>query len=358
MINANGDAVFNNITARGAIRTAVFEYAEIQAVGGIFIFRPSSTIRSAAIDGNNLVLSVEKPLLFKVGQWCKVSNYIGKDQEPIDTQPILLNNGLTHVYRVESKETIGGITYITLLDAAAMVEGDDAIVSDATDLIGGALIDMGNKAGISNYGIGINSSDNTVNLPARAISLFETVIDETKEPKVSYNYRGILGTLPPMSSGINQQIYQHMQGTQGIYTDNMYIGDGNQYIAFYEDGNHQKQLKIKANTIVYEVDGQGNETTWEEHIDNEIDSNLPITVKVESNSGNMILTTESNITLTCTVLKGNTDITNSVTTFTWTKLDKNGVVDTEWTPSSSGASIVISAIDIVAKAIFVCTVEF
>ena len=32
MINADGDAVFNNITARGAIKTAVFEYAEIQAV--------------------------------------------------------------------------------------------------------------------------------------------------------------------------------------------------------------------------------------------------------------------------------------------------------------------------------------
>ena len=75
MINAAGDAVFNNITARGAIKTAVFEYAEIQAVGGVFIFRPSSTIRSAAVDGNNLILTVEKPILFKTNDWCKISNY-------------------------------------------------------------------------------------------------------------------------------------------------------------------------------------------------------------------------------------------------------------------------------------------
>ncbi len=362
MINADGDAVFNNITARGAIKTTVFEYAEIQAIGGIFIFRPSSTIRSAAIDGNNLVLSVEKPLLFKVGQWCKVSNYIGKDQEPIDTQPILLNNGLTHVYRVESKETIGGITYITLLDAAAMVEGNDAIVSDVTDLIGGALIDMGNKAGTSNYGIGINSSDNTVNLPARAISLFETVVDETQEPKISYNYRGILGTLPSMSSGVNSNVYQYMQGTQGIYTDNMYIGDGNQYIAFYTDGNYQKQLKIKANTIVYEVDGQGNETTWEEHINNEIDEQIPIRVEIVSSAGELFVREDIRTTLTCYVYKGTNEITNQVTKFTWSKyiINSSGtkVKDETWARLSSGRQITIGPEDVASKAIFECEVEF
>ena len=357
MINAEGDAVFNNITARGAIKTAVFEYAEIQAVGGIFIFRPSSTIRSAAVNGNNLILSVEKPILFKIGQWCKVSNYIGKDQEPIDTQPILLNNGLTHVYRVESKETIDGITYITLLNAAAMVEGDDAVVSDVTDLIGGALVDMGNKAGTSNYGIGINSSDNTVNLPARAISLFETAIDETKNPKVSYEYRGILGTLPPSGAGItvNNNIYQYMQGTQGIYTDNMYIGDDNQYLAFYTDGNNNKRLKINASEIVYDI-VEGQEVSWEEHIDSEIDDATPILVEISSNIGNLILRTDTIVTLTCTVRKGNRDITSQVSTFTWSKMDRSGNIDPDWSAPTSGNQITVAASDIYAKAIFICEV--
>lgn len=249
MINADGDAVFNNITARGAIKTAVFEYAEIQAVGGIFIFRPSSTIRSAAVDGNNLVLSVEKPVLFKANQWCKVSNYTadGEAENP-DTSDILLNNGLTHVYQVQR---IQGSNDIVLLGAAAMVEGQNAVVDSADDLIGGALIDMGNKTGNSNYGIGINSSDNTVNLPARAISLFETVIDETKEPKVSYNYKGILGTLPSRNSGVQAgPLYEsYMEGTQGIYTNNMYIGDDKQYIAFYKDGNGDAQLRLVAKSF-------------------------------------------------------------------------------------------------------------
>ena len=356
MINKDGDAVFNNITARGAIRTAVFEYAEIQAVGGVFIFRPSSTIRSAAVSGNNLVLTVEKPLLFKVGQWCKISNYIsdGEATNP-DVTNILLTNGLTHVYQI-TDVTEGNIT---LSGAKALL---DAIDKDANVLIGGALIDMGRKSndsgyddGIHNYGIGVNSSDNTVNLPARAISLFETVIDETKEPKVSYKYRGILGTLPTISAGVDSNIYQHMQGTQGIYTDNMYIGDNNQYLAFYTDSNDNKHLKINSSEIVYDIiDGQ--EVTWEEHIDEEVDNATPIMVEISSNIGNMILKTDTVVTLTCTVKKGNTDITSQVSTFTWTKLDRSGNIDPDWSSPTSGNQITIAASDVHAKAIFICEV--
>ena len=255
MINKDGDAVFNNITARGAIKTAVFEYAEIQAVGGIFIFRPSSTIKEAEISGEDLILTVEKPLLFKVGQWCKISNYAnGNDTESgeatnPDVNNILLTNGLTHVYPVANvngrKVTLTGAKKL-LTDTGKTKE----------ELAGGALVDMGNKAngdgevGTSNYGIGVNSSDNTVNLPRRAISLFETVIDETKNPKVSYNYRGIFGTLPTMSSDKISPIYSaYMEGKQGIYTDNMYIGDKDQYIAFYKDGNGNSQLRLVAKSF-------------------------------------------------------------------------------------------------------------
>ena len=57
-----------------------------------------------------------------------------------------------------------------------------------------------------------------------------------------------------------------------IYTDNMYIGDDNQYIVFYEE-NGQKQLRIKANQIVYEVtDSDTGSTTWHDiaNIESEI----------------------------------------------------------------------------------------
>ena len=335
MINADGDAVFNNITARGAIKTAVFEYAEIQAVGGVFIFRPSSTIRSAAVDGNNLVLTVEKPILFKNGQWCKVSNYLDKNQEAIDSQSILLNNGLAHVYQVSR---VQGSNNIILLGAKAMIDGEHAVISSVDELIGGALVDMGNSNGTSNYGIGINSSDNTVNLPARAISLFETVVDDSEEIKVHYNYRGILGTLPPMNSGVNSNIYQYMQNTQGIYTDNMYIGDANRYLAFYTV-NGQKKLRIKASDIVFEG-ADGTEVDTKDSM---------IEVVITSSNGTIFKNNTGNTLLTCTVLQGNNDITSSVSSYTW---KKNGVIIS----GANTRTLTVTADDVASTAVYTCDI--
>ena len=378
MINKDGDAVFNNITARGAIKTAVFEYAEIQAVGGIFIFRPSSTIKTAQVSGTDLILTVEKPHLFKVGDWCKVSNYTTDGSEPNVTN-ILLSNGLTHTYKVVASS--GKV--VQLQGAAAMVVGASAI-TDLNSLIGGALVDMGDnlngngEVGTSNYGIGVNSSDNTVNLPRRAISLFETVIDETKNPKVSYKYRGILGTLPALQytgadAQVSQYYHDYLEGTQGIYTDNMYLGDHDQYITFYTDKTTgQKQLKIKANQVMFEVvDEEGQGTGQYQDVTQIEAEGVPgppgqdgedaINVVIESNIGNYILRTDTTITLTCTVYSGNTDITAQVTSFTWTKKNQDGSIDANWIPtlaSMDGRSILVDASDIQAKAIFVCTVEF
>ena len=326
MINKDGDAYFMNITARGAIKTAVFEYAEIEAVGGLFVFRPSSTIKSARISGNDLVVKVEKPFLFetikyteienpsgnpksqgwyeqgKYGyiktedttvdnektyfsrqdlfhSWCKISNYNSEGVEA-DVSSILSNNGLSHVYEISNISN----GEITLKDAAPFVEDvrrDGQTQADVLkELEGGALIDFGREAGTSgydegrhNYGIGVNSSDNTVNLPERAISLFETVIHPNEKIKVSYDYRGILGTLPVMEyTGANPKVnplyHNYMEKTQGIYTDNMYIGDKNQYLAFYTDNNGDKHLKISARDMVFGYDEEtGEEITWEQKID-------------------------------------------------------------------------------------------
>ena len=311
MINADGDAVFNNITARGAIKTAVFEYAEIQAVGGVFLFRPSSTIRKARINGADLILTVEKPQLFihvkysKVedpsseanpstegwyertnygyslstdtsvqsdteyyvrttptdqGSWCKISNYISNGTAPDATiQNILVNNGLTHVYQVigvnfdTNEVTLSGAAqFINAVKQTGQTDGDVL-----AGLEGGALVDMGRTDGSANYGIGVNSSDNTVNLPARAISLFETKINDTpaaNQVKVTYEYRGILGTLPVLpyngnNALVNPLYHDYLEDTQGIYTDNMYIGDSNQYITFYTavDKNKVKTKHLKVN---------------------------------------------------------------------------------------------------------------
>ena len=306
MINSDGDAYFNNITARGAIRTAVFEYAEIQAVGGIFIFRPSSTIKKAKIasNGTDLIVTVEKPLLFtnvvykttedttvqssktyykKVdygyekitnpsgnphaqdyyesleknnGNWCKISNYTSDSSGQAQIKNILLTNGLTHVYKISNINTSNG--EITLQNGnefiTALAHTPEEKEKLLDELKGGALIDMGREDRTANYGIGVNSSDNSVNLPPRSISLFETVIDKNKSVKVTYEYKGILGTLPWLryegsSAGeaLVAPLYNdYLKDTQGIYTNNMYIGDKDQYIAFYTDKSSSKHLSIVA----------------------------------------------------------------------------------------------------------------
>lgn len=362
IIDSNGDATFSNVSVRGAIKTAVFEYEEIQAVGGAFLFRPSSTIKSVryqpsiitVVDDetqetkevetyyhydeedteqttpiyNDLIVVVEKPLMFRKDNWVKLSNYNSLGADPADD---LTSYGLVHIYKVkniivpadESYELITlesgdnpyelGLyelfdnVYILTTDTAVdnqksyyqyigagdylpyeiILDGGAKILDTASieSIAGGALIDFGNHQttidahgqivdipGTQNYGIGINSSDNYVNLPARAISLFETTIHPDEDIKVTYNYRGILGTLPRMEyEGDNIQVaelyHKYMEGTQGIYTDNMYIGNENQYLAFYTDNNGNKHLKISAKEIIYEIDETTQqEITWEQKI--------------------------------------------------------------------------------------------
>lgn len=448
-INGYGDAIFNNVSVRGAIKTAVFEYSEIEAVGGAFLFRPSSSIKEAHIDGNDLILRVEKPLLFRQNEWVKLSNY----NTEADGQTILNDGGLTYVFKIGNQPT--NDKYIRLLNAAEdffeivdfdidkdnkyiqeagmgelvraydsnlvetiedeegfysheleielidnkqffisydyekyikqvttdsiivnifqentnsgldieedapdekteaemaqpyianiidEVESDEELTPEeslidvstlevrepdfiitydikymgnlaildktknntaepfvvatilrkityeaATDsttiedfndpitciytetvqsfnfqieeyntqlvngkynvneLEGGSIISFGYydndllyQNGIHNYGIGINSSDNYVNLPERAISLFETKIHPNDSVKVTYEYKGILGTLPRLSNDLvsNNLFNRYLAGTQGIFTNNMYIGDNKSYLAFYTD---------------------------------------------------------------------------------------------------------------------------
>ena len=363
--DTDGSAIFNNVTVRGSIKTSVFEYEEIQAVGGAFMFRPSSAVREVTVDGSDLVFTTEKPGLFKVGSWLKISNFSSADEQDEVTPDELNGFGLTYIYPVAS---ING-KQVRLTGAAEIINNG---VTTREELAGGSLIDMGNQAGTSNYGIGINSSDGFINLPPRTISLFETVIHPNQDPKVSYNYRGILGTLPDErvnNLSVNAQIYNNMRGTQGVYTDNMYIGDNNQFIAFYEDEHGDKQLKIKANQIVYEVvDEDTGQVDWHDVSDIEAEG-VPgppgpagqdaITVKIDSSAGEVFLNKRITTTLTCTVIKGNgTDITNQVTRFNWIKKNADGTVDTSWSRPLAGNTISISEADVTSKAIFICEVEF
>ncbi len=590
MINGYGDAIFNNISVRGSIKTSVFEYNEIQAVGGAFLFRPSTTIKTAYIDGNDLILTVEKPLLFRQDEWVKLSNYNTNST----AQDVLNSGGLTYVFKIGNNPTedktirllnaavdfyenfsfnidkdnkykqeagaqelamaynpnvistdidnegfiscelgrrlqenteffvrfnyekftmqvkkavikkeiffgdtevdtnitdenpepmtdaeklqpyeenttsydtgdndgsdinpeapvdvdtlesrnadiiltyellymgnlsildetqtntaepfvIGMFTKKTIYDVAndnttvIYYTNDNLITSiytsvasnfdfkieqyitqaidgkyNVNELEGGSIISFGfdsnsisYDAGAHNYGIGINSSDDYVNLPERAISLFESDIHPNAPVKVTYRFRGILGTLPYSIPNTHSGIYPYMRGTQGIYTDNMYIGDADQYLAFYTDDHGDKHLKISAKELVfgYDPDTQ-EEITWEQKID-EIETTPgpqgppgedSISVRIESTTGNTFVLGSTNTLLTCRVFQGTVEITNTVDTFTWIKYDKHGTQIVDWVPSQQGTKdgllknqIYIDSSDVEMKSIFYCEVTF
>ena len=503
MINGTGDAIFNNVSVRGAIKTAVFEYSEIEAVGGAFLFRPSSSIKTAQIDGNDIILTVEKPQLFKQYEWVKLSNCNSNDAQLVN------DGGLTHVYKVGNIPATDN--YVVLLDAGLdftsvevisdsdyyyydqtsgervehnpddeddLIEiteyddryyyeienfqlenekqyyisynfqkylkeaqaghisyyigqpGDEEPVFQEEDVIyignlaifdsglsntgetfliitnsqnitriystqegsaffyiqkievksnnvaeleGGALISFGYydndtqyEKGIHNYGIGINSSDNYVGLPERAISLFESKIHPDRSVKVTYDYKGILGTLPDLGDElVDRSVFaNNMAGTQGIFTNNMYIGDNTQYLAFYTDKNGNKQLKIKANQVVYEVvDEDTGEVDWKDvkDVSEGADGQDAITVEIDSTAGILFVNDVITSTLICTVKKGGVDITNNPNYniyYTWKKrLSDGSGYDPDWgRPLEHGNRIDITSQDVENKGIFECEV--
>ena len=183
-------------------------------------------------------------------------------------------------------------------------------------LEGAALMSFGRDTvdehgSLNNYGIAINSSDDFLALPPRAISLFETTIHPDKSIKVSYNFRGILGTLPHLPVGtVKENIYnQLMAGQQGIYTDNMYIGDENQYLAFYEDEQGYKHLKISAKEMIFEYDSEtGKETTWQDKIDEATQGADATVVTLTSTIGDVITDDVEQGAIYATVFTGGKEV--------------------------------------------------
>lgn len=287
-------------------------------------------------------------------------------KEDTESQSSFVADSSRLYVRTSTAETVELIVEIDNLTEIKALEGA-ALMSFGRDTVD-------EHGSLNNYGIAINSSDDFLALPPRAISLFETTIHPERSIKVSYNFRGILGTLPPMKEGVKQSVYKNMENTQGIYTDNMYIGDENQYLAFYEDEQGDKHLKISAREMIFSYDPEtGKETTWEEKIEDiETQPGPPgpagedaIAVRIESNIGNNFVIGNTGAILTCYVYQGNTEITSQITKFEWSKKDKDGNLVLDWIPEKQGVEdgllvnqIYVSANDVDMKSVFCCNVTF
>ena len=224
-------------------------------------------------------------------------------EEDTESQSSFVADSSRLYVRTSTAETVELIVEIDNLTEIKALEGA-ALMSFGRDTVD-------EHGSLNNYGIAINSSDDFLALPPRAISLFETTIHPEKSIKVSYNFRGILGTLPKLPKGsVKENIYnQLMAGQQGIYTDNMYIGDENQYLAFYEDSEGNKHLKISAKEMIFEYDPEtGKETTWQDKIDEATQGADAIVVTLTSTIGDVITDDVEQGAIYATVFTGGEEV--------------------------------------------------
>ena len=192
-----------------------------------------------------------------------------------------------------NEETESWSTQITLSKSGIskyIIAEQTAVIEDLSSLIGGSLISFGKEDQSSNYGIGINSGDGYINLPRRAISLFESEIHPNKTTKVSYDFKGIFGTLPNLgSSKVDYKYYKYLQDTQGVFIDNFYFGNNEQYITFYEGEDKKKHLVLKVQDLLFEGSNGNYLSIADSTAGLEIASDLSKAIKIDLGTPSILL---------------------------------------------------------------------
>lgn len=170
-------ATFNNISARGSIKAATFEYGIVQAIGGTMLIRPSSRI--ITINGQEVILeNLEGG--FEIGDYCLLER---KGGEPL-------------YYKIED---------VNYENKTIILNGSPSLTN-----IGSPIINLGKKGSI---GIGINGSSNEVyKMPSNSISILEFDGANSLEPKI------ILGKLPN-----DKNSFGEAAGTYGLYGENVVL---------------------------------------------------------------------------------------------------------------------------------------
>lgn len=182
----NGSAVFNNITARGSIKSSVLEYGEVQTIGGMLLVRPSSIIKQ--VDAKSNTLTLESTRGFIKGDYCQIQ-------------------------LSESVKVIIQITGIEEGNIAVSVIAGTPNDFSIDKTIGCTIIDFGNeKDGC--YGIGLNASDDETFMPQRAFSLSQYKYD-VENTMISREDKIILGYIPTGFGSIG--------GQYGLYADNVLV---------------------------------------------------------------------------------------------------------------------------------------
>lgn len=208
MIN-NDEAIFNNITLRGALKCAVLEYAEVQAIGGIMMIRPATTIKSYSYDESNKILTVkvENSINFKIGDFCKFATEIEtfRDENFNTTDGgVVIEGGInSHLYQLISF----GEEENTLQFSINSTNWTDL---KERNLDGIGIVSLGNQGDV---GLGLNSSTNRAMIPSTSFSVFSFEEDAITKWKYLKPHI-VLGKIP------NDSFYdEEIRGKYGLYAD-------------------------------------------------------------------------------------------------------------------------------------------
>ena len=240
-------ATFNNIIARGSIKSSVLEYSNIQAVGGILIVRPSSIIKTVRKEENgNIFITIENRNGFSSGDYCKVG----------------YGNALTEsMFEITLGEGVSEIN-----DTTGELNGEDGAeiellnTSDLTsyDFVGLPFVNFGKTGDI---GIGINSSENANLVTGNALSLFELQVSSAStyslENNVSIVPKVILGQIPNIP-----ETYGSLAGKYGLYADNVLLkGSMIANGVNYSSGINTESEAMETNSN-FPADRRGNILLW------------------------------------------------------------------------------------------------
>lgn len=197
-------AIFNNITARGSLQAATFEYGKVQTVGGILFVKASSSIKD--INSNIVTVECNENGLFNVNDLCCFSETLG-----------MTKFGNSNIYKISeiSEQNKKELTLVSLegqqINLTTIEEGLNA---SGNSLIGSPLFKLANISDgkiEDNFAIGINSTSNDPFLPPQAIS-FNELIKDIQDNTYKYKTRMLLGEL----KNVNHDGY-------GLYADNVYL---------------------------------------------------------------------------------------------------------------------------------------
>jgi hypothetical protein len=160
----NQEAEFNNLVARGTLKSAVLEYDEVSAVGGTLLLRPSALISDVMLSEDELELTLvldTKNITFR-------------------TSYDIEERGEDYYFRIGMSRK----AYLYVRESPfSLDENDKKTVTikrygennkfdfDTSKFIGKVLVGYGL---INDIGIGLNSSDSSAAMPPEALTVFET----------------------------------------------------------------------------------------------------------------------------------------------------------------------------------------